>query len=45
MNELRLPAFRILIDRVVVPARRHVKGTVLPVALPVMAGSLAAGNG
>ncbi len=41
VNELDLIPFRTLIDRVVVPARRHLRTTLLPVALPVMAGSLA----
>lgn len=41
MNRLDLIPFRLLIDRVVVPARRHLKTTLLPVALPVMAAGLA----
>lgn len=40
MNQLSLIPFRTLIDRVVVPARRHLKATLLPVALPVMAAGL-----
>ena len=41
MNKLDLVPLHILIDRVVEPARRHAKVTVLPVALPVMAVPLA----
>ncbi len=35
MNELDLIPFRTLLDHVVVPARRHVRTTLLPVAVPL----------
>lgn len=41
MNELDLIPFRTLLDHVVVPARRHLRETLLPVALPVAVMSVA----
>ncbi len=35
MNDLDLIPFRTLLDHVVVPARRHVRSTVLPIAVPL----------
>lgn len=42
MNELDLIPFRTLLDHVVVPARRHARETLLPIALPVTVMSVAA---
>lgn len=40
MTDLDLTPFRLLIDGIVVPARRHVRETVLPVAIPLVISSI-----
>jgi len=40
MTDLDLTPFRLLIDGIVVPARRHVRETILPVAIPVVISSI-----
>ena len=42
MNDLELLPFRLLLDRVLVPARRHFRQVFLPIAVPVAACSVLA---